>query len=555
MNVEWLSIGNLFKIKYEKNMEKSLVAKLAAGIGVAAVAVTSAIMFWPSEDYLSVIPGNSVMVAKVDLGNLIEESDVLNDSFLRTCIESGIDNMDGDARQLLTEMCENPNACGLDVEKPVYFAIDNAIKVKGVVTASVDNEDNLYKTMELLVDETKGELELSKRDGMTTMEDSYGNTYAAFDSEKMVIAFSEKGKVDVMDYICSKKKGEMSDALEDFIKDESSDISLYVDCEQLVSFAQMAVSQEMNIDDFKSAKLTAMLNFEKGKATLRYKLYGYDKFQDVFDQMIESPDNDLLDYLPEGTWAVGQLGIGDLQNIVQLFEGDIKTRIDEYIAMCNEKLEASGVNASLSLDLLSSIKGDMIFGATPTVSIDGVEEPQFVFIAECRDKKLFDAVAAIANAEDGVEMIGEDLYSLGLNKRIDWDQSTWHEYVYVRKGYDYYLGYVDDKMYVMPENLYAKCVNGLDFQEFDNSLKDNKTLLGLVDGKNAVAVSVADLVNAAVDLADNDMIRILNNFKSVSVEIKSAEEAEYVVCMTDKDTEFLKQIIFIGVKYALSQGF
>jgi hypothetical protein len=122
--------------------------------------------------------------------------------------------------------------------------------------------------MELLVDETKGELELSKRDGMTTMEDSYGNTYAAFDSEKMVIAFSEKGKVDVMDYISSKKKGEMSDALEDFIKDESSDISLYVDCEQLVSFAQMAVSQEMNIDDFKSAKLTAMLNFEKGKATL-----------------------------------------------------------------------------------------------------------------------------------------------------------------------------------------------------------------------------------------------------------------------------------------------
>jgi hypothetical protein len=200
-------------------------------------------------------------------------------------------------------------------------------------------------------------------------------------------------------------------------------------------------------------------------------------------------------------------------------------------------------------------------GSFEELPMKGMPKPQeFVDLPGVNAKapaelKLFDAVAAIANAVDGVEMIGEDLYSLGLNKRIDWDQSTWHEYVYVRKGYDYYLGYVDDKMYVMPENLYAKCVNGLDFQEFDNSLKDNKTLLGLVDGKNAVAVSVADLVNAAVDLADNDMIRILNNFKSVSVEVKSADEAEYVVRMTDKDTEFLKQIIFIGVKYALSQGF
>jgi hypothetical protein len=174
-------------------------------------------------------------------------------------------------------------------------------------------------------------------------------------------------------------------------------------------------------------------------------------------------------------------------------------------------------------------------------------------MAECANQNLFNTFINIYQVEnENLEKVGNNLYALGYNKKVDWDNYNWDgNYTYIRKGYDYLFGYADGKMFLMPENLYDKCKSGSGLKELSSNIKNNAAVYDMIKGNNAGVLDITALVKeiAKVDESDaRDIANALNKLESLYIEIKSANEAELVLKTSDKETETLKQLKDICVK-------
>ena len=513
-----------------------------------------------SSDYLSALPGNSVMVAKVNVGNVLTESEVLTDPQVAGFLKNSINRLDGDNRTLMRELLDDPMASGADLSEPVYVALENVEQMRGLVIVPLADGDKMKHTVgTILANREFRGFVLAQQKGINTIENETGEVLAAFDDSKLVIAFSD-GSVDAMEYMTlSQKSQEKSDALQKFINSDD-DAAFYLHYGQLVTLVEgmQHKFQGLDLSMLKNAELITKLNFEKGKATLTYKLLGCDEIEGIYNDMCTNPDNDLVAYLPHNTWATAQMGVKNLAVIKQFIKGEIEEIMNKGFEELNNNLAEAGNNAKWSLDLLNSLKGDVIVGVTPVVDNGTREEPQAIFVAECQNKDLFDAIVPLIMIENKhAEKVGDNLYSLGYNAKIDWENYNWDgDYTYVRKGYDYYFGYADGKMFVMPENMYKQCASGENLKGFESSLKENSALYNMIKSNNSVALDITALAAEIGKSNTKDALIIANalkHFESLATRIKNSTETEVIITTTDKDTEILKLIKDLCVKLAIGE--
>lgn len=526
-----------------------MMKKMYLKLMTAAFAVLLLSACGADNSYLSALPGNSILVAKVNVGNLLNESEVLSDPQISEQLRDGINELSGDTKTLMRELLEDPSACGADLSRPMYIALENVENARGVIIIPISDAQKVEQTIETFIsDRDLGiDMELSTKDDVNTIENSEGDVIAAFDDDKFVVAFTN-GTPDAMVYMTlSEKKQEKSDELEEFI-DLDADMAVYADYGELIKLAERAEPsmRDLDLSMYENAKFIASVDFEKGQAKSTYKMLGCDEVEKLYDEMYDDANNNLLGYMPKDTWAAAQFGIKDLAKVEEFFKGKMLDELEDGLEELNDKLAAEGINVKLGFDLLKSLDGDVAIGATPFVKKDGVENAQVVFIAECANKDLFEEVATIIKETNkDAKEIDDDLYSLGLNLKMDkdsYDYST-DEYKEIRKGYDYYFGYADGKMFVMPENLYEECSNGGQLQELKSNLKDNEMLFDLIDGKNSGAIdftACASMLKTFGNSVDREAGRAMKSFESLSFNVKSAHECEVVLTMTDKDTEVLK---------------
>ena len=510
------------------------------------------------KGYLSALPGQSVLVAKVHVGNLLNESAILDDPQISGFLKNSINEMSGDSRTLMREILEDPAATGFDLSQPVYCALENVEQMRGVVILPIADATKVKRALETLLADRNVRMDyvLAAQNGINTLEDKRGNALAAFDAEKLVFAYAN-GTADALEYMTlSEKAQEKSAELKNFIA-EDADMALYVDYGQIMPLAA-GLSRELGAVDLsllQEMKFIATLDFEKGKAAVTYKVDGCEALEKCYKEMYNTADNDLVNLLPSDTWAVAQLGIKNLACVKDYFKGDVAAEMDKMFEEINTKLAAEGIQTKVNFDLLNSIQGDVIIGATPVVEQDDERAPQVVFVAECANKDLFDLAAAIVIQEnERAEKIDDNLYSLGMNKKIDWSNYRYDgNYTYIRKGYDYYFGFADNKMFVMPENLYQQCNN---LKGFASDFSDNDVIYPVVKSSNAAALDFSALakeIERDQKPASLEIGNVLRMFDITYAKMENVNSCEFVITMADKDTEMLKQLKDLCVKLTIKE--
>ena len=504
------------------------------------------------SNYASALPESPVFVAKVNVANLLNESELLQQDLVKGMLMGLAASLDGDAKTLLENVIKDPESFGLSLSDPAYFAAESIQNEKFMFLLAVKDYNVLSASVNTILSDKSmsGAFTASTENGVTAIKDNRGNKMIAFDNEKMVVAR------DAMVYMIDNSEKHNKN-LNGFIALEA-DAAMFLDYEQLISsqmslYEAMGVPKEnLKLDLFANAALCLSLDFEKGKVVMRSKINGMDKMIREAKKVFSSPDGDLLCYAPNKSYGVAQMNVKDLANYFEVVVGQaILPHIDEL----NENIAKSGGDLKVELSLLNSIKGDVMAAVTPILA-DNDGQPQFMAIAECADSKLFDAIISLSQL-NGAELteVQKNVYALNMNKRIDWKNYNWgsgQDFTYIRRGYDYYLGYEDGKMFIVPENFYNK---GL--KEQASSFKDNSLSKKLEGIGSAVAdiKYILENVNENMPMKPQDkavlnMFRIFDN--AVFTSNDDCTTTELTVNLTDTEVNALRQFVSLFFTTAAS---
>lgn len=507
------------------------------------------------SNYASALPESPVFVAKVNVANLLNESELLQQDLVKGMLMGLAASLDGDAKTLLENVIKDPESFGLSLSDPAYFAVESIQNEKFMFLLAVKDYNVLSASVQTILSDKSmgGVFTASTENGVTAIKDRRGNKMIAFDNEKMVIAR------DAMVYMIDNSEKHCKN-LNGFIALEA-DAAMFLDYEQLYeqinrlanSFNEaMGVAKiEQNVD-FTNAAAYLSLDFEKGKVVMRSKIIGMDKMISEAKKVLSSPDGALLCYAPNKSYGVAQMNVKDLANYIEALTGkEIAPLIEEI----NNNIANKGGDLKVELSLLNSIKGDVMAAVTPILA-DNDGQPQFMAIAECADSKLFDAIISLSQL-NGAELteVQKNVYALNMNKRIDWENYNWgsgQDFTYIRRGYDYYLGYEDGKMFIVPENFYSK---GL--KEQASSFKDNPLSKKLEGIGSAVAdiKYILENINENVPMRPQDkavlnMFTIFDNAEFTCND--DCSSAEFTVNLTDTEVNALRQFVSLFFTTAAS---
>ena len=164
-----------------------------------------------------------------------------------------------------------------------------------------------------------------------------------------------------------------------------------------------------------------------------------------------------------------------------------------------------------------------------------------MFAVECKGRDAFDAFIALLADED-LDIVDNDVYAFGLNKYYDSSSGE-----FVSAGYDYYLMYKDDAIFVLPENIYREVVEDGELKAFDRNITDNDCFAaleksGFVGDFNAIVSLYKEMVTR-ISPDDKMVLNVLGIFENVEFVMENATETNLRINMVDKDTNFLKQIV------------
>ena len=402
-----------------------------------------------NKAYLAVIPDDAMIVSKVEIGNLLDKSDILDNTFVKVEFEKAITDVPVKQRVLLKEIFANPKASGIDLSAPMYVAILGVEPAKMVMTAKMDDMtafENMISTF------FEDEFETTEKDGMyhIVSEDMYysvGETAVAFayDADKMVLVL-EEGYADISSYLQlpSNRQALNNEKFEPLFGGDD-DISWMINYGPLVQYMikERVIDREM-IPFFAMMKESIVLcsfDFEDGYAEIKSTQNLSEEHRLLIQDFLKKSTHRHYAYIPDNSFAVISYNF----NLMQLYG------ILETTGLLKE-LEANGVNNGVAKDLLAALSGDYTFAAWA----DGetLEDMRFMVAVDCSDRSLFDLLIAYAQFELGATTVDDDVYLLGDS--------------------DYCIMYKENAIMLMPEDIYDKINVRGDIKPLRRNLESNR---------------------------------------------------------------------------------
>ena len=429
----------------KKNSIKSFILLLCALL-IAACSGNKV----TQDAYLNVIPGDAMVVAKVELGNLLKKSDIQNNTFVKMGLEREIAEMPEKEQALLKEIFNNPAASGIDVNAPVYVTVLNLEPVKLLVTAKMGNASTFENTVSTFLED---EFKSKEKDGMTCLtpldEDFYVSgeptIEIAYDADKVLIVLDEGG-ADLQTYLAlENSKKAVNDKKFAKLFKCSEDVAYVVNYTPLVEYMIENDLVERDLVPFvamaKENVAFCSLDFKNGCAELKSSQELPAEYRELFKTIAKKSTRRHFDYIPANSFALMSYNF----NLKQLFT---------VLEACGlqKELAKSGVSKDVAEEFLTALSGDYTLASWANGK--DVDDIQFMLAVDCSDRSLFDLLIAYAQFALGATIVDEDVYSFDLM--------------------DYYLMYKDNSIMVMPENLYNKvCVKGK-LQPLKKNLKSNE---------------------------------------------------------------------------------
>lgn len=482
-----------------------------------------------------VIPDGASVLVKANLGNVVNESEILEVSMVRTALDFLVNTMPKESRDMFREIITDPTKSGIDVNEPIVMSVA-VHPVEVVVSMAMSDKNRFVEVFEAVADGTG--VELVEENGITKVDLGYaGNNEfdIAFDSEVLVMVFCESGSADA-GYYMTLDKGRQAvnnDKYTEFFA-SLSDASAFLDFTSIMDAASnlryMSEEEKALMEMYASYDLSFVmdLDFEDGYSEVATKVFAADEYIKKIEACWMKPDGRFLGFVPYD--AVGVL------NIATDF-GKACEAYPEYMQELLPMIQELGFTE----EMLKSFAGDIMFAVLQPEKLGSKELPQMMFAVECEGRDAFDAFIALLADED-LSLVDNDVYALGLNRYYDRSSGE-----FVSGGYDYYLMYKDDAIFVLPENIYSEVVVDGELKALDRNVADNDCFAaleksGFVGDFKAIVSLYKDMVTR-ISPDDKIVLNVLGIFENVEFVMENATETNLRINMVDKDENFLKQIL------------
>ena len=521
-------------------MKKVLIISLSAvgALLVIAAAVVCFFLFGIKSKHYSAIPDGSVYLAKVNFGNLLNKSEILEQPVVGTALDMVVKSMPRDTRELMREIVADPSASGINVEQPALFAITGDVE-NCLFVMSVKDKARLDEIINLFAEEFN-EVNIDEVDGLTRID--YGKRKRrqpygiAYNNDMFVVVVNMNGKkaTDVETFFnLPAEEQAMNDSEYSRFFSQNDDAAMFVDFEDILGSKKIGLSRKDKelLAPLKDFSLFMSLNFENGYVELAAAVEASDEYKAMVEEVWMDASQKHFEYIPGNAIFVAN-GAFDCEKLLAM----------EHAKPFLKELKQMGIKTGM----LEDLSGDMTFAMLPPEQMGRREEPQFMFVADCEGTELFEQCIKFLKDYNDVKYVDEDVYALGMNKYREYDYS---DYSYVEKtaGYDYYIMYNDGKIFFLPQNVYEEIVYGGELSALDNSAATSDTFKSFKG--SGMVFSFKELVDAIVSTtkrmsaSDREIVEFMEIFNTAEVVVERPFETKARVTLTDDRSNFLKVMV------------
>lgn len=422
--------------------------------------------FTGENSYINAIPKGAAAALKLDLGLILDQSDILNNSDFRELLKAS-----GSA-DVVVNVLQNPGKFGLNIDKPVFLAYDGGAKC--TVVASV-NAEKLSTIVSLgamsgtYAVETEGDINYMRLDR---------DALAAYNNNVFVLLAGDDldGQIGISakDYVTNLLKQDCTASAAGFgkfIADESP-LSVWGEYEHLLGYVSSmrkylkgsereqfdTVMAMMNQYDLTDSYMLWTLSFDNAGINLDFYQYVNDSLMAMSKEHLAKMNPEMLEFLPKDVCLALTVNLKDMAGLLKKSLSSSKDYEDAF-ATLNQSLESVGLE-------LSDIPENYAFAVGPLTSLNTM--PEFVLVCKA-SQKLYDVLEPFSS----------------------------------QLGNDFVMNYTDGYLTVSSKSLFAFTRNG----RFARSMAEN-AFSGIMTSSVSGAV-VLDMTNVALRrvLADADLSR------------------------------------------------
>lgn len=513
-----------------------MVKKMISRFSVLAVLIVVLAACSKTSEYTSVIPADASAVASINLKSLLKHAGAdskENEAAKEKLIEALKSGMNAASFQQIEKIIKNPNESGLDIESPFYIFTSPTFAYPTLV-AKVNNEDNLHAILDVM----------AKEQVCPAVAEGDGYSYVAIDggllafnhATAMIVTLNgisqaedaQKGITNLMKQSADNSISK-SGAFQKMSK-QKSDINFFA------SMAAIPASYSRQISfglpaEIKPEDITIVggIAFEKGKIALKTENYTENeavkellkKQQDSFAKT----NGTFVKYFPASTLAFVNIGVKG-EGLYKILSENEEFRSTVSIAKADE---VKGI--------FSSFNGDVSIGL---LNVTMNSAPTFMMYADVK-------------SGDALETLYKNKQNLGLGRGDDIIQLSKDEYVFKTRGMNIFFGIKDKQLYATNDEILYKSIG----KASDKSIKDAPYASDMKGKTTFMAVNTEAILDLPVVKMltgfGGEEFKMYANLASKISYLSASSEGEtssVELCLKDKDTNALKQIVDFAKQFA-----
>lgn len=458
-----------------------------------------------TDNYLKAIPDNPVAMMKVNAGNLLDESELLENPIIKPMISTSASQLPQSMVDLFNEIVEEPEASGLDFDMPAVLAVVSAKPMNVVITLPVADKSRLEEMLQCFSD---GDVEITTEGGVSRVN-TYSNEFdIAYDDVKFVVALAETG-ANVMEYM-NLQAGAVDNAEYNQFFSAVDDVVMFVSGDEIFDlvagdpYFMYNVRHADDIDILKEISLLLTLNFENGYAELAVNCDLPEEYKEKYADFFVPSTKKHLKYVPEEAFFVLDMGCNTEDALESMSEDEIK-RLGSALSLL-------GLNATA----LPSLSGEITFAV-----FGPAEAPMLVAIFDCNDPAVFNSVISTLSMFMPFEKVEENVYSFGNLGNSN-----------------YNLAYLDEKIFFVPAGTFDMIKDGSGVAPLDRNALDNRLVSSM---GNAALLDCDKLISALGDGFEmGGYESLVSSFESARFEVVSPTRIVFRVTIKDMDINALK---------------
>ena len=354
------------------------------------------------ENYLKVIPNESMLVLKLETGALLEKSGVLDNMFVSVAINKQIADYPEPIKELLQAAVKNPESLGIDIDKPAYMAVVDVANEALLATVALSDVAAFEKAFAVL---SEGAVPVTDKYGMKCIEFGEPEIAVVYDDERLVIA-TGKRNLDIAYYLTlpEEKMAAKSERYARFF-DSEEDVNVVMNLSSFIGFAvEEDILDEslapLFIAQYDGKMANASLDFQNGRVELVSDVEMSDEAIELANKIIKTSTHCHHKYIPGSSIFVLNLNL-DLMPVIDVLA---QTPLLEQL---NSNY---GVNEEALQQVFAAISGE--WTAAMWADENNLDIPMFFVGVECSDRSLFDLLVTYSSVLLNTVKVEEDVYSL-----------------------------------------------------------------------------------------------------------------------------------------------